>query len=80
MNTSSKTVQEAAFECCKLANQRYGLSRGMQMLMRNLNMNNNAKNHIVELAKNREFKELEDIISRIGIIGGDKPRHVRIEK
>jgi len=80
MVTEKKVLQKHGEECCKLANHRYGLTRGMQMLMQNLNMNNNAKNYIVELAKNREFKELEDIISRVGIIGGDKPRYVRIEK
>lgn len=78
--TPTELKRKMAEEQCKLANQRYGLSRGMQMLMQNLNMNNAAKNHIVELAKNREFTELEIMLSGIGVIGGGKPRYVFIEK
>ncbi len=56
--------QEYGEECSKLANQRYGLTRGMQALMRGLNCDNETKNKIVDLAKNRKFQEMEDLIDK----------------
>lgn len=63
MNTSSKKAQECAEECCKLANQRYGLTRGMLILMRGMRIDNETKNKIVELAKNREFIAAEELLN-----------------
>lgn len=63
MNTSSKKAQKYAEECCKLANQRYGLTRGMQILMRGMGIDNETQNKIVKLAKNREFIAAEELLN-----------------
>jgi len=80
MNTSSKKVQEAAKECCKLANERFGLQMGIKKLMERFNCNDHAVDYVIELAQKRELKKLDEVLSHIGTWGVNKVRYVRIVK
>jgi len=61
--TIVKARDKAISDAYDLCNQRYGLTRGMQALMRGLNCDNETKNQIVELAKNRKFPQMEALIN-----------------
>lgn len=63
-STVVKARDKAISDAYDLCNQRYGLTRGMQALMRGLDCDNETKNKIVELAKNRKFQEMEDLIDK----------------
>ena len=63
-STIVKSRDKAISDAYDLCNQRYGLTRGMQSLMRKLNCDNETKNKIVELAKNRDFQQMEILIDK----------------
>jgi hypothetical protein len=67
-------------ECCKLANERFGLQMGIKKLMERFNCNDHAVDYVVELAKKRDFEKLDEVLSNIGTWGVNKVRYVRIVK
>ncbi len=68
-----------ANEQCKLANERFGLQMGVRALMGRFNCNDHAIEYVIELAQRREFDKLEDVLSKIGTWGVNKPHYVRIK-
>lgn len=69
---------KAGEECCKLANQRFGLQMGMRKLLERFNCNDHAVDYVIELAQKRELDKLDEVLSHIGTFGLSKPHYVRI--
>lgn len=67
-------------ECCKLANQRFGLQMGMRELLKRFNCNDGAVDYIIRLAQNRELEKLSAVMGLLGSEEVNKPRFVRIVK
>ena len=63
-----------------LANQRFGLQQGLRFVLSRFNCNDEAVEHIIRLAQERELHELKDFMEHVGTIESNKPRHVRITK
>jgi len=66
-------------ECCKLANERFGLMMGMRELLKRFNLNGNAVDYVIDLAQKRDLESLSTVVDMIGSKGINKPRFVRIE-
>ena len=64
-NNTKKELRAVAGDLCNLANQRFGLSKGMMMLMEGSMISAPNRLQIVLLAKNREFEKLEDLLSQV---------------
>jgi len=58
-------AKKAAKECCKLANQRFGLEMLCQSLLSGMNCCDNTVKRIIMLAKNREFEESCRLIEEV---------------
>ncbi|MDB4302183.1 hypothetical protein N9924_01310 [bacterium] len=66
-------------ECCKLANERFGLMMGMRELLKWFNLNDNAVDYVIDLAQKRDLEVLSNVVDMIGTMEVIKPRFVRIE-
>ena len=64
-NNTNKALYAVAGDLCDLANQRFGLSQGMMMLMRGSLISSTNKEQIVLLAKHREFEKLEILLNEV---------------
>ena len=67
-------------ECCKLANERFGLQMAIKKIMERFNCNDHAVDYVIELAKSRDLDKLDELLSDMGAWGINKARYVRIIK
>ncbi|MBL4795855.1 MAG: hypothetical protein JKY50_00420 [Oleispira sp.] len=75
-----KERMKSGEECCKLANERFGLQMGMRKLLERFNLNDHAVDYVIELAQKRELEKLDEVLSHIGTWGVNKVRYIRIVK
>tara|TARA_R110002033_G_scaffold171037_2_gene215379 strand:- start:44 stop:310 length:267 start_codon:yes stop_codon:yes gene_type:complete len=74
-----KERMKSGEECCKLANERFGLQQALRIILEdNFNCNDVAVDYIIKLAQNRELHKLKGFMEHVGTNDSDKPRHTRI--
>ncbi len=61
----TEQARKAANECCKLANQRFGLEMLCESLLSDMNCCDNTIKRIIKLAKDREFKKCCELIEEV---------------
>ena len=67
-------------ECCKLANQRFGLTSAIEMLLTRFKCCDNTKEHLVMLAKDRKLIEFQSLLAQIGSNDCNIPNYVTIKE
>lgn len=65
--TPTEKQQKAAEECCKLANQRYGLMMSLKKAMIRIGCTHDEAVKAVEHAKNREVMEFNKIMDSVNL-------------
>jgi len=78
--TPKERAHNDAGTMCNLANERFGLIEGMTKLIKYLNVNDNTRDLIIELSRNRSLVRLDNLLKNIHTIDSKKPRYVLIKK
>ena len=67
-------------ECCKLANQRFGLTSAIEMLLTRFKCCDNTKELLIKLAKERKLMEFQSLLAKIGSNDVNVPNYVTIKQ
>ena len=63
--TPTEQKTKLASECCKLANQRFGLEMLCEQLLSDMNCCDKTVKRIIKMAKNREFERCCKLIEEV---------------